>query len=143
VEKVGAGARLVDEAGATMEEIVASVKRVNDIMADISAASQEQLSGIEQVNQAITQMDEATQQNAALVEQASAAAATMQDQAHRLHETVGVFTLTDRDPVQAAPRGRRRGFATVQTPQRQHETLALDMGDSDDANTQGTGSRAA
>jgi methyl-accepting chemotaxis protein len=143
VEKVGAGARLVDEAGATMEEIVASVKRVNDIMADISAASQEQLSGIEQVNQAITQMDEATQQNAALVEQASAAAATMQDQAHRLHETVGVFTLTDRDPVQAAPRGGRRGFATVQTPQRQHETLALDMGDSDDANTQGTGSRAA
>jgi methyl-accepting chemotaxis protein len=143
VEKVGAGARLVDEAGATMAEIVASVKRVNDIMADISAASQEQLSGIEQVNQAITQMDEATQQNAALVEQASAAAATMQDQAHRLHETVGVFTLTERDPAQAAPRSRRRGFATVQTPQRQHETLALDMGDSDDANTQGTGSRAA
>ncbi|MGB9989930.1 methyl-accepting chemotaxis protein [Massilia sp. SM-13] len=142
VEKVGAGARLVDEAGATMEEIVASVKRVNDIMADISAASQEQLSGIEQVNQAITQMDEATQQNAALVEQASAAAATMQDQAHRLHETVGVFTLTERD-VQAAPRSKRRGFATVQTSRRQHETLALDMGDSDDADTKGPGARAA
>ncbi|WP_269449164.1 methyl-accepting chemotaxis protein [Massilia endophytica] len=144
VDKVGAGARLVDQAGATMEEIVASVKRVNDIMADIAAASQEQLSGIEQVNRAIVEMDENTQQNAALVEQASAAAATMQDQAHRLHETVGVFSLTERDAPQAPPpRPRRRGFAAVQTTQPPHATLALDMGGSDDAGTQRAGARQA
>jgi methyl-accepting chemotaxis protein len=84
VDKVDAGARLVDQAGATMEEIVASVRRVTDIMSEIAAASQEQLSGIEHINGAITEMDQTTQQNAALVEQASAAAITMQEQASNL-----------------------------------------------------------
>ncbi len=93
VEKVGTGTKLVDEAGKTMEEIVFSVKRVTDIMAEITAASQEQSTGIEQVNQAITQMDEVTQQNAALVEQAAAAAESMQEQAQNLAQAVSVFKL--------------------------------------------------
>jgi methyl-accepting chemotaxis protein len=93
VDKVGAGTKLVDEAGKTMQEIVASVKRVTDIMSEIAAASQEQSSGIEQVNQAVTQMDEVTQQNAALVEEAAAAAEAMQEQAQNLAQVVSVFRL--------------------------------------------------
>ena len=95
VEKVDTGARLVDQAGATMKEIVDSVKRVTDIMGEISTASKEQTDGIEQVNQAIAQMDEVTQQNAALVEEAAAAAASLQDQAVSLSQVVSVFKLGD------------------------------------------------
>ena len=91
VEKVEIGAKLVDQAGATMDEIVESVKRVTDIMGEITAASQEQTSGIEQINQAITQMDEVTQQNAALVEEAAAAAESLQDQAANLSQVVSIF----------------------------------------------------
>ncbi|MYM22089.1 HAMP domain-containing protein [Duganella sp. FT135W] len=94
VDKVDAGARLVDQAGATMEEIVTSVRRVTDIMSEIAFASQEQLSGIEHINGAITEMDQTTQQNASLVEQASAAAITMQEQASNLVGAVSVFKLT-------------------------------------------------
>ncbi len=93
VEKVDAGGKLVDSAGATMIQIVTSVKQVADIMSEIAAASHEQSDGIEQVNQAVMQMDETTQQNAALVEQAAAAAASMQNQAANLAETVSVFKL--------------------------------------------------
>ncbi|GAB3412795.1 methyl-accepting chemotaxis protein [Massilia agilis] len=93
VAKVATGARLVDKAGATMEQVVTSIARVTDIMAEITSASQEQTSGIEQVNQAIGQMDQATQQNAALVEEAAAAASAMQEQAGRLAQVVGVFKL--------------------------------------------------
>jgi methyl-accepting chemotaxis protein len=93
VEKVETGGKLVDDAGQTMDEIVNSVKRVADIMGEITAASQEQSSGIEEVNRAITQMDEMTQQNAALVEQAAAAAESMQDQAQRLAAAVSAFKL--------------------------------------------------
>ncbi|MBC7861177.1 MAG: MCP four helix bundle domain-containing protein, partial [Burkholderiaceae bacterium] len=93
VEKVDVGAKLVDQAGATMAEIVASVKLVTDLMGEIAGASAEQTMGIEQVNQAIGQMDEATQQNAALVEQAAAAAASLQDQAGTLAQVVSVFKL--------------------------------------------------
>ena len=89
--KVSDGAALAGQAGKTMGEIVASVQRVTDIMAEISAASQEQASGIDQVNQTITQMDETTQQNAALVEEASAAARAMEEQAAGLAHTVSVF----------------------------------------------------
>ena len=99
VDKVADGSALVNQAGATMGEIVASVRRVTDIMAGISAASQEQSAGIEQVNQAIVQMDETTQQNAALVEEATAAARAMEEQAHRLTDAVDVFVL---DAQQAA-----------------------------------------
>jgi methyl-accepting chemotaxis protein-1 (serine sensor receptor) len=94
VEKVDAGAKLVDQAGATMQEVVDSIRRVTDIMSEITAASQEQTSGIEQVNQAIAQMDNATQQNAALVEQAAAAAQSMQAQAARLLQLVNMFKLS-------------------------------------------------
>jgi methyl-accepting chemotaxis protein len=93
VGKVDTGARLVDQAGVTMDEIVDSVKRVTDIMAEIALASQEQNAGIEQINQAITQMDQVTQQNAALVEEAAAAAESMQEQAVHLAQAVNVFKL--------------------------------------------------
>ncbi|TFW33194.1 methyl-accepting chemotaxis protein [Massilia horti] len=100
VQKVHHGSELVDRAGATMGEIVQSVSRVTDIMAEIMAASQEQIGGIEQVNQAITQMDQTTQQNAALVEQASAAAQALREEADGLAKAVGTFRLN----AQAAPR---------------------------------------
>ncbi|KAF1047859.1 MAG: Methyl-accepting chemotaxis protein I [Herbaspirillum frisingense] len=93
VEKVGAGSQLVERAGSTMTEVVASVKRVTDIVGEITAASHEQSTGIEEINRAITQMDEVTQQNAALVEEAAAAAQSLQDQAGRLSEVVGVFKI--------------------------------------------------
>ncbi len=76
-----------------MEEIVGAVKRVTDIMGEISAASAEQSAGIEQVNQAVTQMDTVTQQNAALVEQAAAAAGSLEEQAKRLKQAVSTFRL--------------------------------------------------
>ncbi|MGO4220312.1 methyl-accepting chemotaxis protein [Lysobacter sp. TAF61] len=94
VNKVEEGSTLVDQAGRTMGEIVTSVKRVTDIIADITAASLEQSTGIEQVNQAVTQMDEGTQQNAALVEEASAAARSLEQQSEQLVQTVAVFRLT-------------------------------------------------
>jgi methyl-accepting chemotaxis protein len=95
VDKVAAGGTLVGEAGSTMEEIVGSVRRVSDIMAEISAAGLEQSAGIDQINQAVGQMDNATQQNAALVEQAAAAAASLSEQAGRLVQTVSIFKLND------------------------------------------------
>jgi methyl-accepting chemotaxis protein len=93
VEKVDSGNKQVEVAGATMQEIVKSIKRVADLMAEISAASEEQTSGIEQVNVAVTQMDEMTQQNAALVEEAAAAAESLREQAEMLAESVNVFKI--------------------------------------------------
>ncbi len=93
VEKVEVGTKLVDDAGKTMEEIVNAVKRVTDIMSEISAASAEQSQGIEQVNRAITQMDEVTQQNAALVEEAAAAAESLEEEAQNLIRSVSVFKM--------------------------------------------------
>ncbi len=95
VEKVSHGSHLVAQAGVTMDEVVASVKRVTDVMGEITAASQEQSDGIEQINHAITQMDQTTQQNAALVEQAAAAAQSLQDQAGRLTQSISVFKLSN------------------------------------------------
>lgn len=97
VGKVDTGARLVDQAGTTMSEIVASVKRVTDIMSEITAASQEQSSGIEHVSQAVSQMDQMTQQNATLVEQAAAAAESLAEQAKSLVQVVSVFKVVDQD----------------------------------------------
>jgi methyl-accepting chemotaxis protein/methyl-accepting chemotaxis protein-1 (serine sensor receptor) len=91
--QVQSGTRLVDGAGRTMEEIVSSVKRVADIITEISAASQEQLSGIEQMNGAVAQMDRVVQQNAALVEQSAAAAENLASQAEVLNQTAGRFRL--------------------------------------------------
>ena len=93
VVAVDAGSKLVAEAGNTMAEIVASVQRVTDIMAEISLATQEQSSGIDQINQAIGQMDQVTQQNAALVEEAAAAAESLQEQSGQLAGVVSVFKL--------------------------------------------------
>ncbi|VTQ79545.1 methyl-accepting chemotaxis protein [Stenotrophomonas maltophilia] len=103
VAQVGAGAQLVHGAGRTMQEIVGQVGRVNEIMAEISAASREQSAGIEQVNQTVVQMDETTQQNAALVEEASAAARAMEEQAEQLAVAVSRFRL-QAEPVATARR---------------------------------------
>ncbi|WP_229223892.1 methyl-accepting chemotaxis protein [Duganella sp. sic0402] len=93
VEKVEIGSKLVEQAGQTMGEVVASVQRVTAIMADISTAGDEQSAGIEQINQAVSEMDTVTQQNAALVEEAAAAAEAMQNQAANLERVVSVFQL--------------------------------------------------
>ncbi|MFP5398931.1 MAG: methyl-accepting chemotaxis protein [Gammaproteobacteria bacterium] len=93
VERVEAGSKLVGDAGATMQEIVASVQRVTDIVGEISAATGEQRTGIGEINTAVGQLDQMTQQNAALVEQSTAAAESLRTQAHRLAETVAVFRL--------------------------------------------------
>ncbi|QOY95600.1 chemotaxis protein [Massilia sp. UMI-21] len=109
VEKVDAGSKLVNVAGDTMTEVVASVKRVTDIMAEITLAGQEQSAGIAQVNQAIAQMDQVTQQNAALVEEAAAAADSMQVQAQELLAVVATFKLAP----ESAPRSPRLDGAGV------------------------------
>ena len=106
VEKVEVGSKLVSQASATMEEIVASVKHVTDIMGEITAASSEQASGIEQINQAIGQMDEVTQQNAALVEETTAAAESLQDQAGHLAHLATVFKLDENPAAAAVPQAR-------------------------------------
>jgi methyl-accepting chemotaxis protein len=103
VEKVDAGSHQVNEAGVAMNEIVTQVKRVTDLIGEITSASLEQSSGIGQVNQAITQMDQVTQQNAALVEQSSAAAQSLKEQAARLAEVVSVFKLAQSGTRQAIP----------------------------------------
>ena len=95
VERVGQGTQLVDRAGATMTEVVASIRRVTDIMGEISAASSEQSAGVGQVGEAVTQMDQVTQQNAALVEQMAAAASALNAQAGELVNAVSVFKLSD------------------------------------------------
>ncbi|MFC3148252.1 methyl-accepting chemotaxis protein [Piscinibacterium candidicorallinum] len=92
-EKVETGSQLVEQAGATMNEIVASVQRVTDMIGEITASTTEQASGITQVNQAVGQLDQMTQQNAALVEQSAAAAESLKDQAQRLAQSVSVFQL--------------------------------------------------
>ena len=94
VEQVEQGSSLVDEAGRTMEEIVGAIRRVSDIVAEISAASVEQSSGVSQVGQAVSQMDQVTQQNAALVEESAAAAESLRQQAQRLVGSVSVFKLS-------------------------------------------------
>ena len=93
VERVEHGTALVDKAGATMVDVVASIRRVTDIMGEISSASNEQSLGVAQVGEAVTQMDHATQQNAALVEQMAAAASSLKSQAGELVQAVAVFKL--------------------------------------------------
>jgi methyl-accepting chemotaxis protein len=111
VEKVGAGTLLVDTAGQTMQEIVEAVKRVNDIMSDITTASADQSSSIESVNASIAGMDRWTQQNASMVEQAAAAATRLRQQVERLHQAASIFELADEDTIVArgAPAAERRG----------------------------------
>jgi len=121
VQRVEAGSKLVDEAGSTMDDVVESVKRVTDLMAEISAASREQHTGIEQVNRAVAQMDHVTQQNAALVEEASAAAHGMAQQSGLLRELVSVFkldaaVLAERAPIDTSP-PTRAGAVPKTVPQ--------------------------
>ena len=104
VERVEQGSQLVDQAGATMNEVVDSIRKVTNIMSEISRASAEQSSGIEQVNQSIVEMDSVTQQNAALVEQAAAAAQSLLDQATELADVVSIFKLED--SVSSSSKGR-------------------------------------
>ncbi len=123
VDKVEGGSKLVAQAGQTMEEIVTSIRRVTDIMSEITAASQEQSAGIEQVNLAITQMDEVTQQNAALVEEAAAAAESLEEEAQNLAVAVATFRVDEGGlavrrssaPVvhRAAPAARSKGTAVA------------------------------
>jgi len=103
VDKVGAGNKLVEQAGATMRQVVDSVQRLSGIIGEITDASEEQRVGIEQVNEAITQMDQVTQQNAALVEEAAAAANAMQEQAQQLSQSVQVFRLQEAVAAVAKP----------------------------------------
>jgi methyl-accepting chemotaxis protein len=99
VDKVGEGTKLVDMSGQTLEEIVTSVKKVSDIVAEIAAASQEQSTGIEQVNKAVMQLDQVTQQNAALVEEAAAASESMDEQARGLRELMKFFKTGNSDEM--------------------------------------------
>jgi methyl-accepting chemotaxis protein len=103
VESISVGSALVEQAGTTMNQVVSSVSRVTDIMAEIAAASSEQRTGIAHVNQAIIHMDSVTQQNAALVEQAAAAAASMQEQAANLEQLVSRFNLGQEGQGAARP----------------------------------------
>jgi methyl-accepting chemotaxis protein len=127
VRKVGDGSLLVTQSGQTLEQIVISVKKVSDIVAEIAAASREQSSGIEQVNKAVMQMDEMTQQNAALVEQATAASQSMADQARDLTvmmekyhvDESGSGVLVARAPApQAAPRADMKAMQERRGPNR-------------------------
>lgn len=95
VNKIRNGNELVDRSGSTMKEVVVSIKRVNDLMAEIASASAEQASGIDEINKAVTQMDDMTQQNAALVEEAAAAAESLLGQAEQLYDHVAMFTVSD------------------------------------------------
>ncbi|MDT0358960.1 methyl-accepting chemotaxis protein [Herbaspirillum huttiense F1] len=127
-ERVGRGTRLVDEAGATIGEVVQAVRNVTDIMNEISAASSEQTAGIEQVNQALVQMDQVTQQNAALVEQAAAAAQAMSEQAIELRAAVGVFRVAGATQARIAPvpvHAVVRPVPTVKAVVREAVTLPL------------------
>ena len=121
-DKVTNGYKLVEQAGGTMDEVVNAVKRVTDIMGEISAASTEQSQGIEQVNRAITQMDETTQQNAALVEEAAAAAESLQDQAASLSQAVAVFKTGSGNliatPVRDKSSGPARSRSALPAPPR-------------------------
>jgi methyl-accepting chemotaxis protein len=120
VERVEHGTTLVDQAGVTMTEVVSSIKRVTDIMGEISAASNEQALGVAQVGEAVTQMDQTTQQNAALVEQMAAAASSLKSQAQELVQTVAVFQLGDTPAVRTgmAPRQVSSPVRTALPPTR-------------------------
>src|SRR5262249_6009257 len=112
VRKVEDGSTLVTESGHTLEQIVVSVKKVSDIVAEIAAASREQSSGIEQVNRAVMQMDELTQQNGALVEQATSASQTLADQARNLSQMMGHYRVSGA----LAPASPARAPSTVSNP---------------------------
>ncbi len=123
VERVEQGTQLVDQAGTTMAEVVSSIKRVTDLMGEISAASTEQSQGVSQVGEAVTQMDQVTQQNAALVEEMAAAASSLKSQAQDLVQVVSVFTLGGENHLTSpltntAVRSNKPGPSTFKGPER-------------------------
>ena len=118
VDKVALGSTLVNNAGHTMDEVVESVRRVTDIMAEISAAGHEQQLGIAQINQAIIEMDTVTQQNAALVEEAAAAAESLQDQAGQLSGVVSIFSMGGAPGARPAPALRHAAPVRTLAPSR-------------------------
>ncbi|MCZ8293174.1 MAG: methyl-accepting chemotaxis protein, partial [Hylemonella sp.] len=120
VQRVEQGNAQVDQAGATMNEVVAAIRRVTDIMAEISAASTEQSQGVSQIGEAITNMDQTTQQNAALVEEMAAAASSLKGQAQDLVESVAVFKLANG----ARPAGSPAALAARQPVQMQVRATA-------------------
>ena len=126
VERVERGTQLVDKAGATMTEVVSAIRRVTEIMGEISAASSEQSQGVSQVGEAIMQMDQATQQNAALVEESAAAADSLRTQAGQLVEAVAVFRVQPAEPRQAQhpPPQQRATGAAPSLPKRELPALA-------------------
>ena len=107
VARVETGSQLVEQAGITMEDVVDSVRRVTDIMSEITAASQDQRAGIEQINRAIIEMDTVTQQNTALVEQAASAAQSLQDQAAEVANVVSIFKM---DEIHSQPTRQETSF---------------------------------
>ena len=111
VERVEHGTSLVDQAGTTMTEVVGAIKRVTDLMGEISAASNEQSQGVSQVGEAVTQMDQVTQQNAALVEEMAAAASSLNNQAQDLVDTVAFFKLAAGEERVARTQAPRMGSA--------------------------------
>ncbi len=126
VHRVETGSELVDESGRTLEEIVASVKQVADIVAEISAASYEQSAGIEEVNRAVSQMDEVTQRNAALVEEAAAASRALEEQALQMTEKISFFRIESGHaaPVQASAVVRPAPRGNTQSPEPKTRTPA-------------------
>jgi methyl-accepting chemotaxis protein len=116
VERVEQGTTLVDQAGTTMAEVVGSIRRVTDIMGEISSASSEQALGVAQVGEAVRQMDSATQQNAALVEQMAAAASSLKSQAQELVQTVEIFTLAQQGHSRAPVLRNSRSMMTNVRP---------------------------
>jgi methyl-accepting chemotaxis protein len=114
VDRVAEGARLVDQSGHSLHEIVAAVKKVTDIVGEIAAASREQSTGIEQVNRAVAQMDETTQQNAALVEEAAASSRAIVDQMRSLDDLISRYELGhSADTGEAPVRGKGSGRKAV------------------------------
>ena len=132
VEQIGAGSKLVNQTGTTMQQIVSSIRRVTDVVSEISASSREQSIGIEQINKAVAQMDQVTQQNAALVEEAAAAAGSMQHQAANLSHAVNGFTLPDgvSEPAEPAP-ARALKLVSKPAPLRRAPMRSLKTGTDD------------
>jgi hypothetical protein len=116
VERVEQGTVLVDKAGSTMTEVVDAIRRVTDIMGEISAASNEQASGVALVGNAVAQMDQTTQQNAALVEEMAAAASSLKGQANDLVQVVAAFKLSAADHATVMPKGQVRSTTPKATP---------------------------
>ncbi|EAR07737.1 methyl-accepting chemotaxis protein [Reinekea blandensis] len=131
VDKIESGNQLVNQSGETMDEIVGAIKRVNDIMGEIAAASTEQTSGIQEVTTAVNQMDEMTQQNAALVEETAAASENLQSQAETLGQNIDVFKLSDTSTIHAAQVGAKPPVKSESVPQPTKSRVPLPQAEAD------------